>query len=56
MPANGTRTLAENLPLGVQGCLRVDYAFEETPRVNLCLYGSPPFDYVQVKSWFDSIH
>ena len=53
VPANAARTLAENLPLGAQGCLRVDYAFEDTPRVNLCLYGAPPFDYAQVKAWFD---
>ena len=53
VPANAARTLAENLSLGAQGCLRVDYTFEDTPRVNLCLYGAPPFDYAQVKAWFD---
>ena len=55
VPANGTCTLAENLPLGAQGCLRVDYTFEDTPRVNLCLYGAPPFDYAQVKAWFNGV-
>ena len=55
VPANATRTLAEDLPLGAQGCLRVDYTFEDTPRVNLCLYGAPPFDYAQVKAWFDGV-
>ncbi len=51
IPANGTRLLAESLPLSGKGMVRIDYAFEGVERVNRCLYGAPPFSLADYRSW-----
>ncbi len=51
IPANGTKLLAERLPLSGKGMVRIDYAFEGVERVNRCLYGAPPFSVADYRSW-----
>ena len=51
LPANGAKTLAAHLPLTGQGMVRIDYVFENVPRINRCLYGTPPFRVDDYERW-----